>query len=57
MNSLSSKPIKTHYTFKLPPRKYLSSVSSNSNSSSNNQSGNVFFADHAKNNINNINKA
>ena len=53
INCLSSKPIKSHYTFKLPPRKYLSSVnSSNSNPSSNNQSGNVFFLDHAKNNIN-----
>ena len=57
INSLTSKTIKTHYTFKLPPRKYLSSVSSNnSNPSSNNQSGNVFFADHAQNNNNNINK-
>ena len=50
--TLNPKSIKTHYTFKLPPRKYLSNVSScNSYPSSNSQSGNVFFVDHAHNTI------
>ena len=50
--TLNTKSIKTHYTFKLPPRKYLSNVSScNSYPSSNSQSGNVFFVDHAHNTI------